>query len=328
MDWLNFFEFCFFAPLVLFCFGVVGWIVSLFNDNKKVGDICKCLMAWLTLFFCFPRLARKAGFVKNKLVGWLIALFAPPLLVFYALIYGLSTMDDPLPYDKLPYTSRGEIAAITEIPNFPEFEYIDNSYDGWLGMVTCINYHFKSEDDALNLLQELKRRCGDKENIYWAKDTLSTTEDKEFFGCTEVYVYHRGWDSLYVTRPPKVADYEAQVKIIIGKKGFIVKPEPTGSFWLEDHVTPDKLYKITGVKFPDYEVVNYIFYYGREYSCDAVIKLKHFPSKTFLKAIEKAKHWEKEKNGTYTFGLDNVDASLGICVNPKSKIITISYSTY
>lgn len=324
---MDIFNFCVFAPLVLFCVGVVGWIISFFIDSQKLGDICKCLMAWLTIFFFFPGLAKEAGIVKNKLVGWLIALFAPPLLVFYALIYGISTMDDPLPYNNLPFTSRGEIAAITEIPNFPEFEYIDNSRDAWSGNIS-IDYRFKNKKDVVNLLNELHRKVNDSENVYWEKDTLSTKDDKEFFGCNEVYVYHRGWDSLYVIRPENVNDYDVQVKIIIGKKRFIVKPEPHDSFWLEDNLTPDKLYKTTGVKFPNYDVVNYIFYDGREYSCDAVIKLKHSPSKTFLKAIEKAKHWEMQKDGTYTFSLDDGGGWLDICVKSKSKIVTIRYSTY
>ena len=57
------FDFCLYASLVLFCIGVVGWIVSLFIDSEKLGDICKCLMSWLTYFFFFPRLAKKIELV-------------------------------------------------------------------------------------------------------------------------------------------------------------------------------------------------------------------------------------------------------------------------
>lgn len=330
METVNIIQFCVFAPLVLFCIGVVGWIAARLFKKETLGNACKCLLSWLTLFFLFPYLAQKAGFIKNKVVGWIIALIAPPLLVLYCLVYGLSTMDNPLPYEKLQFTSKEEIEAITEISNFPEYEYLNNVHDGWNG-VTYTRNLFKNENDVNTLLNILKSKIDDEENIYWHKDSLYNKEDREFFGCDEVYICDRGWDSLYVVPPTNIESYDIHVRVVVGKKGFTVKPESCYTGGIHEYAIPDSLYNLTGVRFPKYKIVNCCFHdMFVDWAWDATMKLDNYPSKEFIRDIEKADHWQKKDDGTYEFAMSDRKGDLWerMCVDPKSKIVTISYSTH
>lgn len=330
MDPANIILFCIFAPLVLFCIGVISLIVAHFFKIETLGNASKCLLSWLTLFFLFPYLAQKSGFIKNKVVGWIIALIAPPLLVLYCLVYGLSTMDNPLPYEKLLFTAKEEIEAITDVSDFPEYEYLNNVHDGWNG-VTYTRNLFKNEKDVNTLLSKLALKLDDKENVYWHKDSLRSEADKEFFGCDEVYICDRGWDSLYVAAPTNIDSYYTQVRVVIGKKGFTVKPESCYTGGIDEYANPDSLYKLTGVRFPKYKIVNCSYHdMFVDWAWDATMKLENYPSKEFIRDIEKAKHWRKKDDGTYEFNMDDRKGDLweNLYVDPKSKIVTISYSTH
>lgn len=318
------------TPFVLFCLGTFLWILAHVIKNEKLVFGSKCLLSWLTLFFLFPGIAKKAGFINNKKMGWILALLAPPLLGLYWMIYGLATLNSPLPFDELQFTSHEDIVAITEISNFPEFDYLNNVHDGSTG-VTYTRNLFKNEDCVNTLFSELNSKVDDKENIYWHKDSLRSEEDKEFFGCDEVYICDRGWDSIYVVPPTNIDSYCTQVRVVIGKKGFTVKPESCYTGGIDEYAIPDSLYNLTGVRFPKYKIVNCSFHdMFVDWAWEATMKLDNYPSKEFIKDIEKANHWQKKDDGTYEFTMDDRKGDLWerMCVDPKSKIVTISYSTH
>lgn len=320
----------FFIPLVLFVLSIVGIIVGSFMKKQKLKNISMCLAAWLTLFPIFPVIAKKSGVIKNILYGWLLALLSPPMLVFYTITYLLVQSYQPVPYKDLKFTSHKDIAAITETPNFPEFEYIDNDHDGWTGE-TYIHYKFKDENESVSFYKSLSKKLESKDNVYWSKDSLKKAEDKAFYDCDVVYIFHRGWYGDYVVSPRGIKEKEAGAYIVIGKKKFMVKAEPVSLFYIEDYANPDSLQHLTGIRFPKYKIVNCTYYgYGIDPGWSATMKLKEKPSRKFIEEIKHAEHWTERSNGEFQFSLIDRKGDLleDITVNPNSQYVEISVSSH
>jgi len=319
---------CFITPMVLFALGIAGIIVGHFMKRETMKNLGKCLATWTTLFFLLPVIAKRAGFINNILVGWIVALLAPPLFVLYGLVYGLWAINQPLPYDELRFTSHDEIAAITEIPDFPQFKYVRNSHDGWDGTTTTWN-EFTDSIEVARLFAHLDSIVGDKDNIYWSRDTLFNDDlktVKEVF-----YIYNRGWDGEYVKCPKGIKDSLTQVSMQVYHDGFIITPEPYWTGGIEDYANPGTLNKITGVDFPSLEFVNAQFNdYFVDAGWNATAKMKYEPSTKFISELKSADNWTEQKDGTFTFHLVDRDGDLyeDITVDPDSRFVKFSRSTH
>lgn len=319
-----------FFTFILAVLPIVAMKIFRLLHKNFAAKVSECVLWWIIGPILLPSKAKKLGVIRKSVYGWLLVLLSPIAIFTYILFAFFIDFNKPLPYDKLPYTSHEDIVAITEIADFPEFEYITNTRDDFEG----INYtenRFKNEKDVEKLFLEIESKLIEKEKIFWSKDSLSTNEDKEFFGSDIVYICKRGWDTLYTT-VPKGIEEEGQVRIVIGKKTFTLKDEACICWNLDYYSNADSLSKLTGVQFPKYEIVNlYYFKAFIDHSWDAILKLDKKPSKAFIQSIQKNNHWKKQDDGTYHFHMsDRGGRNLweDITIDPKSRIVKLSVSTY
>ena len=157
----------FFTPMTLFCIGVAGMIVAHFTKKQKVYDICKCLVAWLTFFFLFPYLAKKAGLIKNAFVRWIIAFMAPPMLVFYAMVYGFSSLGPHAP-EVARYHDAADLQKATGV-EFPEVTLVDSiSYEGITGYMEVEKF-VPVKPLTKSFFKRLNKACIE-DSCCWRKD--------------------------------------------------------------------------------------------------------------------------------------------------------------
>lgn len=312
----------------IFALALVIFIASKLMHKSFVSHISECFLWWITFSFVLPFRAKKLGLITKYLYGWMLTLTSPPALLIYYIVYSLSTINDPLPYNRLQFTSHDDIAAITKIPNFPEFEYQTNIHNG-LDCTTTIKYVFKDKEQVDQLFRYLDSEVSSEDNIYWKKDTVNS-HDISFYGVGAIYNFKRGWDSLYVKRPKDIDCNDTQVRIVIGRKGFTVSSDICWTGSLDKYAVPDSLETLTGVKFPPFEFVNKSFTDNfQDYSCDVTIRMAHKPSDEMIRAMEKGDNWTELTDGTYSFRLDNQKSFVEfVNINPNSRIATITYETY
>lgn len=305
-------------------------VVANVLTNKKIANIVECALWWMTLSIVFPFRAKSLGIIHKKIYSWLLILISPVAIITYIVVYMIATSNAPLPYEKLLFTSREEIAAITEIDDFPEFEYINNDRDDWDG-ITWTRNKFKNKDDSKLLIEKIERKLSEEENYLWYKDDLLESE-KEFFGGDSIYVLDRGWlDTSYMECPKGIKENWAQVRIAIGEKAFVVRYAGCFPWDLEYYSNPDSLSILTGVKIPDYKFVN--FWYsvvGPDSGWSAVLELESKPSKAFLKSLDKSDKWKKLDDGGYKFYSEDRKGYLWeyVYVDPKSKFMELIVDTH
>lgn len=306
---------------------IVAMMVFKLLHKDFAVKVSKCVLWWIIWPILLPSKAKELGVISKSVYGWILALLSPIAILIYILVAFFLNINKPLPYDELLFTSHEDIVAITEIADFPEFEYVTNTREDF-GDVNYTENRFKNEEDAEKLFLEIESKLMDKENIFWSKDSLWANEDKERFGSDIVYVCERGWDTLY-TNAPKGIKEERQVQIVVGKKIFTLKDEVCIYSDLDYYSNADSLSKLTGVQFPKYKIVNLNSSFNgfHDPSLRATLILDKKPSWAFIQSIKKAEHWEKQDDGTYKFHM--LDSSWrGITIDPKSRIVELSVSTY
>lgn len=300
-------------------------VVARVLTNKKIANIVECVLWWMTVSVVFPFRAKSLGIIHKKIYSWLLILISPAAIITYIAVYVIVTFNTPLPYDKLLFTSREEIAAITEIEDFPEFEYINNDRDDWDG-ITWTRNKFKNEDDSKLLIEKIERKLSEEENYLWYKDDLIESE-KEFFGGDGVYVLDRGWlDTSYMECPKGIKEKWTQVRIAIGEKAFVVRNAGCFPWDLGYYSNPDSLSKLTEVKIPDYKFVNFRYsVVGPDSGWSALMELEKKPSKAFLQSIGKSEKWKKLDDGRYEFYSEDRKGHLWeyLYVDPKSKFVKL-----
>lgn len=304
---------------ILLLLTVFTFIVSKFIHKDKVAHVAECVVWWLTISLIFPFRAKKHGIISRKLYGWILALLSPPAIATYYIIYSLATINSPLPYEKLDFTTREEIASITEILDFPEFEYVDNTHDGYTGVYT-VHYLFKNEEEVKTLFEALSSKYDSEDNIFWTTDSLRNE-----------YVCSRGWDGEFVKCPDNIDTGGRHVRIVIDKKGFSLTPTECWMFGADDYVNPDSLQKVIGVTLPSYTFVNCEFIdMFVDKAWEATIELENKPSIALINALQHAENWSLQDDGTFKFFMDgrNGDTWETIYVNPNSRFVRISYNTY
>lgn len=315
-----------FALLVL---GVLVLFIANLMHKKRVADISTCFLFWTIFPFVLPFKAKKKQLISKQIYGWILVLLSPLFVLTY-LFFGICAyMDRSISFEELPFTSREEIAAITEIEDFPEFEYLKNNRDGWSGVIFIQN-KFKGDDITL-LLKKVESKLTDKENVFWSTVVLSKEEDKDFFGCNEIYACKRGWNTQYMEGPDGV-EKSSQVEIYIGKKAFNIRIEDCRVWDLEYYSNSDSLSVLTGVNFPNYEIVN-LSYFGDTIDplWTAILKLDKKPGKSFIQSLTNSKGWNKNDDGTYHFycaDRNGKDLWEEITIDPKSRLVELHVSTH
>ena len=317
-----------------FWHAVILLIVARAKGWKRCGDIADCAAWWHTLSFMLPFRARKLGVISNKIWAWLLVLASPLAWVVYAIIFMCILMvnqNKPLEYDELPFKTKDDMCALTGFGEFPEFEYMGNSKDGWDGIVWA-EFRFSDEKSAEVLKQQIEAELKNEDNIFWSKDSLRKEEDKKFFGCEVVYVMERGWDSIYIEGAQEMDEKFTQVRMCIGEKGFALRHMHNWGWNLEYYSNADSLSALTDVTFPEYKMVNLIYNdYFVDSGWSATLKLNRKPCKDFINAIRNSPKWELTEEGHFHFHQSDrggQDLWEDIYVDPNSKLVKVNVSTY
>lgn len=310
---------------------VIVLIVARIMGNKKWGDIAECIQWWNLIPFVLPFRAKKLGVISKRIYAWLLVMVSPIFIFIYAVIIGYTVYYTSITPRTIHFKTKNDIAALTEIAEFPEIEYLKHSHDNWEGH-TWTEHKFLDTNSVDGLIREIELNIASGENVYWRKDSVQRQEDKDFFGGKYVYVMERAWDSIYTEMPKGTGLEHANVRVVVGKKALTIKEMPCGWGNLEYYSNRDSLSALCGVPFPEYKVVNL---WANNYAIDsgwgATLKLASKPGRAFINAIRKNPQWERTAEGTYHFhmsGRGGRDLWEDIYVDPNSKLVKVNVSTY
>lgn len=310
----------------LLALGIIVLVVAKLMHKERVADIATCFVLWTISPFSLPSKAKDKGLITRRIYSWVLVVLSPLFILGYLFLGIVASVEKPLSDEEQAFTSREEIAAITEIENFPTFEQIKHQRYGWDDTNYAEN-RFEYEEEVALLFAEIEAKLADEDNIYWSAHPLNE-EDREFFGCDKVYVCKRGWcDS-----PEGVEHDNRQVRISIGKKRFTVRDEACSAWDLDYYSNPDSLSMLTGVRFPEYDIVN-LSYFGQSIdpSWDATLMLDKKPSRGLIESLRKSEQWTLDDDGRYHFKcVDRGGRDLweDIIVDPKSRLMQLSVCTH
>ena len=257
-------------------------------------------MSWMTLSFLFPSMAKKNGVIKSWWLAIFLMLISPAAIATYYVVatlgFGISTYG----LKDLKFTDEQSLVSLTGLRSIPEYEYFNNSYDYWYG-IHYVRYKFKEEPN-ISFFQEIEELRTQKDNMFWSLDTLSLDEDKQFFGSDSIYVYSRGWEGIYIQTPSTEMPENVDIKLFIGKKGFVCKYSEYINRTFDSFGHRDSISTLTGVQFPSYKNIDCHYYpCGPDWSEEWVIQLDELPNKEFIRQIKSAPNWEQLKDGSYKF---------------------------
>ena len=306
--------------VILATISIIALIVSKLMHKDSVAKVSECVLWWSLFPFVLPFRARKLGIIRKSIYVCLLTLLSP----FVVSIVLAVTMCVKM---YLPDITHKEIVAITEMADFPEFEY-RHYFSIPLGMTLYEGYCFKNKEDVERFFEKIDSLIADGENTFWSKDTLRHIENIEYYGSEIVYTYNRSWDSMYIkeakdVKVPRIA------RITIGKDVLVFDERHYGKWGLDYYSNVDSLSLLTGVSFPQYTVVDmdYNDYSFMSHSWCATLKFEEKPGDEFIQTIQKTKNWEKRNNGTYVFYVEDRDGQdLWECVtiDPNSDIAKLN----
>ena len=297
----------------------ISLIASKLMHKDFAAKVSECILWWGLFPILLPFRAKKLKVISKDVYAWTLALLSP-LIVSIVLVVAM--------HIKLhrPSITREEIVAITEIADFPEFEY--HCYSTLLGMVLSEGYCFKNDEDVERLFEKIDSLIADDANSFWSKDTLTSIENIEYYGSEIVYTYNRSWDSMYIkeakdVKVPRIA------RITIGKDVFTFAERHCSKWNLDYYSNVDNLRLLTGVEIPQYTVVNidYNDYFFMLHTWCATLKLDEKLSDELVQTIQKDEKWHKPNNGTYTFCVEDREGQdLWECVtiDPNSNIAKLN----
>ena len=306
--------------VILATISIIALIVSKLMHKDSVAKVSECVLWWSLFPFVLPFRARKLGIIRKSIYIWLLTLLSP----FVAIIMFIVTIHIKM---NLPDITHKEVVAITEIADFPEFEY-RHYYSIPLGMTLYEGYCFKNEEDVERFFEKIDSLIADGENTFWSKDTLRHIENIEYYGSEIVYTYNRSWDSMYIeetkeVKVPRIA------RITIGKDVFDFAERHCSKWDIDYYSNVNILSLLTGVEFPQYTIVNIDcndYDFMRHTWC-ATLKLDEKLSDELVQTIQKDEKWEKLNNGTYIFCVEDRDGQdLWECVtiDPNSDIAKLN----
>lgn len=321
----------FWLPLSLTLIGLISFIVTKMMHKNKSANVSLCFILWMTLSFLFPYVAKKKGIIKKWWLAIILMLVSPAAIATYYIVatsfFGIS----PYRYEELKFTDRESIELLTELKNFPEYEYIDNSYDSWYG-THHVRYAFKEElsSDFYNIIESFRKEK-ENENVFWSIDSLTSDDDKQFFGSDIIYVYKRGWDGIYISAPSHDMPRNIDVYLYIGKKGFVCKYTENTIITLDSFGNRDSISTLTGIQFPSYKSIDSHFTpCGPDWAEDWVIELDKNPNSEFIQKIKMSPNWKVLENssGCYEFRKEEpMKSETTIIVDKNSKIVKACYQT-
>lgn len=297
----------------------ISLVVSKLMRKNFAAKVSECILWWSFFPILLPFRAKKLKVISKDVYAWTLALLSP-LIVSIVLVVAM--------HIKLhsPSITREEIVAITEIADFPEFEY--HCYSTPLGMVLSEGYCFKNDEDVERLFEKIDSLIADDTNSFWSKDTLTNIENIVYYGSEIVYTYNRSWDSLYINEAKEVK-VPRIARITIGKDVFDFAERHCCKWDIDYYSNVNILRLLTGVAFPQYTIVNidYNDYYFMRHTWCATLKLDEKPSDDLIQTIQKDENWHKLNNGTYIFRVEDRDGQdLWECVtiDPNSDIAKLN----
>lgn len=318
--------------LLLFAISSIVFIILLGAaafHKEKVVNICICILTWMTLFFLFPYMARKYNVIKEKWVAILLMLVSPALLATGYIVATEFVGISPYRYKELKFTSKNDITSLTGITDFPDYEYLNNSYDSWSGTHT-VRFLFKEEPPA-SFYEELESLKKQPDNVYWSVDNLRDAYDFDFFGCDHIYIYSHGWDGKYITAPNENMPENVTLHFFIGKRGFVCRYQEYANNSLDIYGIPDSISARAGVEFPSYKNVNCSYVdVGPDWAEDWAILLDEKPSKDFIRQIKASPNWNPlaNKPGCYEYSKIIENKSIeSIIVDENSRVVKANYGT-
>ena len=319
--------------LSLFAISSIVFIIHLGAaafHKEKIVNICICILTWMTLFFLFPYVARKYNVIKEKWVAILLMLVSPALLATGYIVATEFVGISPYRYKELKFTSKNDIISLTGITDFPDYEYLNNSYDSWSGTYT-VRFLFK-EEPPKTFYEEIESLIKDKDNVYWSSDnSLEHASDKKFFGSDHIYIYSHGWDGKHISAPNENMPENVALSFFIGKKGFVCRYNEYANVSLDMFGNRDSISSRTGVQFPSYKNVNCSYMdVGPDWGEDWTILLDEKPSKEFIRQIKASPNWTPlaNKPGCYEYSKTIEYKSIeSIIVDENSRVVKTNYGT-
>lgn len=310
-----FFAFSFLAICALcvvgvgLCFLVVWLFLKLFNQ-RRAANILMGVILWMTVSFLLPFKAKALGCEWKKVYLWLLTLVSPAAIITYLLVLLVLGWDGAktVPYEELRLTSSAEMTSITEIENFPAFEYVGNIREDGYQYDVQVKYHFSEEQDVDGLLRKLEETYTSDDNYLWTKSGDS-------------YICRRGWDDIVVKKPNGVSTVREQVEITVDSCGFTMA---YGDCNTDITIDVDSLIQLTEIRLQHYDIVNCSRFESLDDRCTLyTIRLNSKPSRKLIRAIERSEEWELKEDGVYEFF--NEDKYMHIKVNPKNRFIEFQY---
>lgn len=256
-------------------------------------------------------------------------LVSPALLVSGYIIATEVIGISPYRYKELKFTSKNDIISLTGITDFPDYEYLNNSYDSWSGTHT-IRFLFKEEPPA-SFYEELESLKKQPNNVYWSGDNLKDAYDFNFFDCDEIYNFSYGWDGKYIIAPSEDMPENVALHFFIGKRGFVCRYNEYSNVSLTIFGDRDSISARTGVQFPAYKNVNCDYMdIGPDWAEDWTILLDEKPSKEFIRQIKASPDWTplENKPGCYEYSKTIEYKSIeSIIVDESSRVVKANYGT-
>ena len=326
MDWGVYLALSNFMCIITFVVSLIVLLVAKARKNKRIANIAECVMWWVTISFVLPFRAKKTGLIKKQIYSWFLTLFSPLSWYTCLILFLIMVLNDhsiKLNYEDLPVKTHHDIGLLTEISNFPEVEYLDNSS---ISKQASISFKFKNQEEVEELMSKLEKEALKGENIFWSKDSLHNEEKKELYGCDPVYRMTRGWDTLYVQGPTGVKENNVQVEITIGRKEInLIYSTNCAPEYLDFYSNCDSLSALFGVKFPKYKIGNLWYSESSDTKiCDATLVLENKPNKSFINSIKSNPDWAEDNNGRYyTYKHDKSGKYYleFVCIDPNSRLI-------
>lgn len=320
----NYLFWWFWLPLSLFSIGLISYIVARLMHKEKISNACLCFVSWMTLSFLFPTLAKKKGVIKSLWLAIILMLVSPAAIATYYIVATFGFGISPYSYSDLKFTDKQSIVFLTGLQSFPEYKYLNNSYDYWDG-IHYVRFDF-TEDPSTSFFHNVEALRTKKDNLFWSLDTLSFEKDQQFYGSDSVYIFYRGWDGLFIQAPSTEMPENVDVEIVIGKKGFTCKYSEFNNRSFERLGNRDSISTLTGVQFPSYKNVNCHFILcGPDWAEDWVIQLDELPNKEFIRQIKTSSNWEQLRDGSYKFEKEHPGQLFEtIYIKEGSKIVNAS----
>ena len=318
-------------PLLIVTIIFMIMLVAAIMRKQQMVKVCICILTWMTLFFLFPFVARKNNVIKEKWIAVLLMLVSP-VVIATIYIVGVDCLGvfSPYRYHELKFTSKDNIVSLTSLPDFPDYEYHNNSYASWSGTHT-VRFLFKEEPPE-SFFDELESLRKQKDNVFWSRDSLESASDKKFFGSDHIYIYTRGWDGKYMTAPMKDMPESVDLNIFIGKRGFVCRYVELTYYPLDGFGNPDSINVLSGIEFPLYKNVNCRYTeIGPDYEEEWTMMFDKIPSKEFIQQIKNAPNWTEWENkpGCYEFIREIPMKSYDkIIIDENSRVVKAVHGTY